>query len=77
MHECVNAFKIELPSSCLAEIDAIHEETRNPGVYMVDQHVWMTASWLGGAVGRACDVAGGKRKRAEPQNDSDPKKSDP
>ena len=57
LRECVAAFLIELPQPLLDAIDDVHEEIRNPAIYLCRQHTWMVAPWLGGEARRASEAA--------------------
>jgi len=46
VEECVNAFKIKLPKEVLDEVDAVHEEFRNPVNFMNNKQLCMEAPWL-------------------------------
>jgi len=46
VEECVGAFKIKaLPPALIAEIDAVHEEFRNPNQHLVDKELLSKAPW--------------------------------
>jgi len=57
VRECVAAFLIELPQPLLEAIDDVHEEIRNPAIYLGRQHTWMVASWLGADARKASEAA--------------------
>jgi len=46
VEECVNAFKIKLPEELLKEVDAVHEEFRNPVAFFNNKELCMEAPWL-------------------------------
>jgi aryl-alcohol dehydrogenase-like predicted oxidoreductase len=46
VEECVNAFKIKLPREVLDEVDAVHEEFRNPSSWYANKQLCADAPWL-------------------------------
>jgi len=46
VEECVNSFKIKLPEDLIKEVDAVHEEFRNPVAFFNDKALCMDAPWL-------------------------------
>ena len=65
MRACAAAFKLELPQDLLDAIDDVHEEIRNPAVYMCRQHTLMVASWLGADARKASEAATQKGAEVE------------
>jgi len=47
MEEYVSAFKLDLPTELLDEVDKIHEQFRSPSMWLHNKEVCQKAEWLG------------------------------
>jgi len=47
MEECIKALMIDLPEEIMTEVDAVHEQYRNPVVYLTSKELHLQPPWLG------------------------------